>query len=172
MPPAASRKSRPVPNRDGLVTSLAEAMSISGSSREPRVIWNPLPIQDRLNIIVIWGRWRGISYEERTSIILEACEKHEKGLIDKIYTAIGRTFDEAIDLGYLPVRVAPVLRRIEQGDWKRIDQALIEEGAVLTETGLQLRFANFDEAQETFLRLQEKVPGPYWTIVEEVAREF
>jgi hypothetical protein len=49
---------------------------------------------------------------------------------------------------------------------------LVKEGAVRTETGLQLRFVNFDEAQEAFLRLQEKIPGPYWTIVEEIARDF
>ncbi len=172
MPPTAPKKSRPVPDRDVLVKNLAAAMSLEVAAREPRVIWNPLPIEGKLDIIVIWSCWRGISYEERTAIILEACEKHEEGMIDKIYTAIGRTFDEAIDLGYLPVRVAPVPHRIEQGDWGRIDEALVKEGAVRTETGLQLRFVNFDEAQEAFLRLQEKIPGPYWTIVEEIARDF
>jgi hypothetical protein len=172
MPSVAPKKAKPIPGREELVAILAEVMSAPGKIRQPQVIWNPMPIEGKLNVIVIWGRWRGISFEERTSIILEACERHKEGLREKIYMAIGRTPDEAISLGYLPVRIAPVNHRIKDGDGGRVDEALIEEGAVETETGLQLRFASIDEAQDAFLRLQEKTPGPYWMIIEEVAKEY
>ncbi len=172
MPPVARRRTRPVPDRDGLIATLAETMSLEGHVHQPRVIWNPLPIEGKLDVMVIWARWRGISFEDRTAIIREACARYKADLPEKIYTAIGRTPDEAVDLGYLPIRIAPVTRRIEPEDWARIDEAMIAEGAFETEQGLQLRFADFDEAQGSFLRLQERVPGPFWTIVEEVVKDY
>jgi hypothetical protein len=104
-------------------------------------------------------------------MILEAFAQANPGKKDLVSTAVGRTTEEAITLGYLPYRIAPAAHHIGEDKWERIDAALKEEGAVKTATGLQLRFERLDEAQDALLRLQEKIPGPYWTIVEEVVRD-
>lgn len=164
-----TRARRPIPDAERLIQELVQAMSHPSATTQPRVIWNPLPLSGKLDLIVIWERWKGLPFADRSDLILDACELHKVDLRDQVYTAIGRTTDEAIGLGYLPYRIAPVSHRIDPQDWDRIDKAMLEEGAVRTDSGLQLRFPSLDEAQDSFLRLQARVPGPYWSIVEETA---
>jgi hypothetical protein len=171
--PAHSKAKRSLADRRRLVVAeLAKELSQSSGSGQPRIIRNPMPNLGKVNLTVIWDKWYGFPLQSRTDMILEACEIAKEGMKDHVYLAIGRTTEEAISSGYLPFRIAVADHRVPEAEREKVEDALSDLGAVEISEGLQLRFANFDEAQEAFLSLQEKVPGPYWTIVEEVAREF
>jgi hypothetical protein len=169
--PAIPRRTRLSPDREALVAELAEELSHPTGRHQPRIIRNPLPKLGKTDLVVIWDRWDGLPFPARSDLILEACEGAEEGLSGKIYTAIGRTTEEAISLGFLPFRIAVADHRVPEGDRAKIETALSDLGAAETSEGPQLRFERLDEAQDALLRLGELVPGPYWTILQEVARD-
>ncbi len=169
--PANLKRAGPRSDRETLVAELAGALSGPGGVDRPRIIRNPLPRLGKVDLLVIWDRWGDLPFRARSELILDACDKAQEGLRDKVYMATGRTTEEAISLGYLPFRIAVATHRVPAGDRARIEAALADLGAVETSAGPQLRFERLDEAQDTLAQLGERVPGPYWTIVEEVARD-
>ena len=138
---------------------------------QPRIIRKTIGRSGLQDLMVIWEGWKGIPFEERTATILEANDTLEETIKTDVYVAQGLTTDEAIALGYLPFRIEPIVKSSENVDLERIVTAMKEEGGVETSTGLQLRFTSLEEAQEVFVRLQKKVSGPFWMIVQEVLRE-
>lgn len=153
------------------VNDLAKWLFHPPEKGEPRIIRKTIGRSGLQDLMVIWEGWKGIPLEERTATILEANDTLEGTVKTDIYLAQGLTTDEAIALGYLPFRVEPIVKSGENVDLERILTAMKEEGGVETSTGLQLRFTSLEEAQEAFVRLQKKVSGPFWTIVQEVPRE-
>jgi len=80
--------------------------------------------------------------------------------------------DEAISLGYLPFSIEPINSTSNNADRDRIlnamRSAMLEEGAVETGQGLQLRFPTLEQARDAFVRLEQKVSGPYWLMIKEM----
>jgi hypothetical protein len=65
-----------------------------------------------LGLLVIWDAWRDLSNVERSSVIMDAYALvHGKQPIPAV--AIGFTGSEAISLGYLPFRIAPLVRKTD-----------------------------------------------------------
>jgi hypothetical protein len=156
------------PPNEELVIELAVFLFQPPLKGQPIVIRNPVGTTGLQNLVVIWDRWHGIPLQERTEIILAANDTLETTLRVKLSLALGRTMDEAISLGYLPFRIEPICRSGNSADRDRILNALREEGAVETGRGLQLRFPTLEQAQDAFIELEQKVSGPYWSIVQEV----
>lgn len=100
-------------------------------------------------------------------MILQAFDRLQDPDRSKIAYAIGRTTEEAIALGYYPYKITPPPFLPEPNVRDRIEEAMRDEGAIATNEGLELRFANIQDAYDTCLRLQAKVPGPFWAITKE-----
>ena len=112
-----AKKTRPVPHRDELVEQLAQQLANNPPQGQPRIYWGPTQRSGTRDVAVHWDRWKGIPFSDRSEIILDACERFRAGLRDQVYIATGRTTEEAIVLGYLPFRIAPVASRIAEEDW-------------------------------------------------------
>ena len=151
-----------------LVVKLAEFLFQPPLKGQPFIIRKSIGTTGLQNLIVIWDRWHGVPLQERTEIILAANDTLETTMRANLSLALGRTMDEAISLGYLPFRVEPISRSGSSADRDRILNALREEGAVETGQGLQLRFPTLEQAQDAFIELEQKVSGPYWSIVHKV----
>jgi hypothetical protein len=134
------------------------------------IITNGTPKLDKWSQIIIWDGWYGVPLRDRPEIAFDALSQFSPSIRDETYVIVCLTPDEAISMGYFPYRVEPIKRGIDDRIRDRIEKALLDEGAIETSEGLQLRFMSLDEVQSAFVRLQIKVPGPYWTIVEEVSR--
>jgi hypothetical protein len=156
------------PPNDELVRALAVFLFQPPLKGQPIIIRNSIGTTGLQNLIVIWDRWKGVSFPERTEIILAANELLETTVGAHLSLALGRTMDEAIVLGYLPFRVQAILKATDDVDQERILTAMKEEGGTETSSGFQLRFTSLEEAREAFGRLQLKVNGPFWTIIHEV----
>ena len=165
----ATSNSRAIsPPNEELVLALAVFLFQPPLKGQPIIIRNSIGTTGLQNLIVIWDRWKGVSLQERTEIILAANDALETTVRVNVSLALGRTMDEAIALGHLPFRVEPISRSNSSADRDRILNALREEGAVETGQGLQLRFPTLEQAQDAYIQLEAKVSGPYWSIVQEV----
>jgi hypothetical protein len=160
------------PPDEELIVKLAEFLFQPPRKGQPMIIRNPIGTTGLQNLIVIWDRWHGIPLQKRTEIILAANDTLETTLRTRLSLALGRTMDEAISLGYLPFSIEPINRTSDNADRDRIlnamRSAMREEGAVETGQRLQLRFPTLEQAQDAFVRLQQKVSGPYWLMIKEV----
>lgn len=172
--PVTVEPSSKSPNRARLVQELAQALAQPEAhrSRTLRLIQKPLEAIDQVEVVLIWENWKGIPFQERSKIILEAFDAARHDLREKVYTAIGRTIDEAITLGYLPFSITPLTHHEEGRLRDELLQIMRSEGAIDTKAGPQLRFQSIEEAEEVYKRLLHRKPGPYWTLIHELPREF
>jgi hypothetical protein len=168
--PAASQKKRPSRDHETLVDHLARALRERASRGQPTVFENRIGQTDALNVFVIWDRWGEIRRDERSKIIIDAYKRIDEGKSERVAIATGATLDEAIAMGVLPYWIAITRKRDDPASPEQLREAMIDEGAVETVSGLQLRFNSLEEAKEAYSRLTAKVPGPYWAIVHEVSR--
>ncbi|HWE35150.1 MAG TPA: hypothetical protein VG406_01155 [Isosphaeraceae bacterium] len=149
---------------------LAEQLIEEKKVRGLWTITNATPSLEKWGQIIIWDGWYGVPFRDRPAIAFEAFARFIPRIRDETHVISCLTPDEAISMGYFPYRVAPITRGIDDDTRERIEEALLDEGAIETAEGTQMRFMFIEQAQEAFVRLQEKVSGPYWTIVEEVSR--
>lgn len=152
----------------GVAARLREALR---SKERVRGLWLETRMEIKnvgLDRVLIWTGWYGVPYRERAEIARAAFSPE---LLEKTNTIVGLTPDEAIAMGYLPFRVEPIADEIDDVMRDKIRQAMLEEGAIETSEGLQLRYMSREAARDAFVRLQARVPGPYWAIVEEVVRD-
>src|SRR5690348_17001016 len=155
------KRLRHTADREQLVKDLVRYLVEPPPKGQPRILRSSFGRGGRQHVTVIWDRWRGIPLHERSAIIVEANDSLPDKDRGELVFAVGRTMEEAIALGSFPYRVAPLLRDGDPELWGRIERALREEGAVATSEGLQLRCPTPEAAQDAYLRLQERVPGPH-----------
>ena len=144
--------------------------------RNPQPHGQPMIFEDSIrqtetyHVTVIWDRWRDVPEHARARIILDAYLAYNPQRVPRITLALGVTGEEAIRLGFLPVAIVPTVRRGEV-EADRLKDAMRGEGAIETSKGnLQLRFRALQDAEDAYVRLQKALPGPFWSIVQEVAR--
>lgn len=168
---SSTGRSRAASLREQLTIELAGYLFSPPERGQPIVLRRIVGRTTSQNLYVFWDKWKGIPLEERTEIILAANDALEGTVKVDISLAAGRTIDEAIALGYLPFRIVPVENEMDEETWERAEAAMRAEGAAETSNGLQLRFASPQDAREAYVRLQRKLPGPFWILIEEQVRD-
>ena len=113
---------------------------------------------------VIWDRWAGVPHSLRTRIILDAYRRFDETSEQKIPIASGITMAEAILEGLLPVKIVCLAAGALMDD--EVRKAMIEEGAIETTGGLQLRFPTLEDGKATFQRLETRFPGNFCFVEE------
>jgi hypothetical protein len=160
-----------VERREAFVEELAN--ELAGSGRGDAVIFEiPVRQTDTYHIIVVWDAWRLVAPEERSAIILDAYEKREAQKQDQIpkaaqvTLAMGLTWADPLLRHALPYRIESHARS-QEADARQIERALLDEGAVRTPNGLQLRFPTQETAERAWARLQGRMPDAHWAVVGE-----
>jgi len=155
---------------------LAELVNELKSNRkvgQPLIDEEHLPRANTIRITVIWDKWERVPNEERAATIFQAYEKVEgKEFSDRIALAIGVTYPEAIEYGFLPYRVVPRLRPGDPVTPEQCRQAFLDQGAslLLDPDEPQLRFPTKEQAEACVQRLIKQFPGsePCWGIDKEL----
>jgi len=153
---------------DTLAAELKNTQTIP--SRQPLILEQELRQTKSIHVLVFWDRWGAIPREQRGSIIMDAYEKVEPDVINRILVAMGLTFEEAIEMNFLPYQIQTTISKEDPINPDDLKRALIEEGAVQTTRGLQLRLPTEPMAHAAYERLAKKFPGPYFAIAKTVAR--
>jgi len=166
--PVVTRKPSEPPSRDLFDRLLGELKS-PGERGQPLVLQNPLGDRGHINVYVIWSRWKGISPDHRETLIRKAYHAFDPELFGKIVIASGMTFEEAIADGVLPVRIVASGTGGDPAKSEEIHATMIEEGAIETPFGLELRYPSVDEAAPAYDRLDQRFPKAF-RIVEEIPR--
>jgi hypothetical protein len=160
-----------VDREDELVQELSrELMSEESTDQpitQPFIIEHKMPPTQYLHVSVVWEKWRLIPAGRRGGIIMKAYEKTASDRVNDITIAMGITTEEAVDLGLLPFAVVPTIRKNDQISEEQVVQWMKEEGAILTSSGLILRFPNKDLAEAAWERLIQKPKSSrkYWAVV-------
>jgi hypothetical protein len=162
--PVIKRKPPETPGREELVEQLVGELRAPGEKGQPLILQYPIGDTEEFNVYVIWDRWAGVSHTVRTRIILDAYRRFDETSEQKIPIASGITTAEAILEGLLPVKIVCLVPFALMDD--EIRKAMIEEGAIETTGGLQLRFPTLEDGKATFQRLETQFPGNFGFIEE------
>jgi hypothetical protein len=145
--------------RQALVDEILEELSGSGVATGPVIFEVPRKINDTIHVIVVWPKWEGIPEDDRSAIILDAYAKYEETHPDedrrkKITVAVGVTPEAAVASDLLPFVVRPYGRG--HSSVEQVRQAMIDEGAIVTPSGIELRFPTWQLAEDALHRLDKK----------------
>ena len=148
--------------RQALLGQLSKELEGVATEKGPVVFEIPLDQAGGFDVLVVWEAWKGVPSEVRSEVILEAYRDKK----DKIYQALGVTYEEAADQQLLPYAVLPMTRRGEV-DPETLRTAMLKEGGFALEGGkVELRFPTRTMAQEAHRRLCDELPKGYWSMVE------
>ena len=134
----------------------------------PLVVENSAFSGRSIHLLVIWDAWRSLSNIERSSVIMDAyAQVHGKDPMPAV--AMGVTGSEAISLGYLPFRIAAVVRKTDDLTPAKLEKAMQKAGGVQVRVGsdFDIRFATRAQADFAYRILQSQLPSPVWTLIEE-----
>ena len=165
---------QPKPGRERhakLVQELVKELRQPSGKNMPYILEEEVPATGVRNVTVIWDRWKGVSEEDRSDVILAAYETAEgKEYATSIAIPTGVTPTEALALGYLSYKVESLRRAgeaVSEADYRR---AFTDEAArtLLGKTATALRYPRIEEAREAHDRLIAALPGSHWGVVEEL----
>ncbi|HTU22704.1 MAG TPA: hypothetical protein VMG10_31985 [Gemmataceae bacterium] len=168
MPVLPNQPVTPPAGYDPLIATLAEELEREGQVGEPLIFENPVQAQGRFFAVVVWSAWRAVPVRQRAAIILEAYRRYDQAHPDhpkapQLAMATGMTWEEADQRGLFPFSITPNAHP-DEVDSQAVRDALRNEGAIATATGLKLRFASREAAQQAFQRLQERLPQAHWSL--------
>lgn len=167
MPVQRSTRSAPGRHR-GFVDRLVAQFRDGRPRRQPILLEDRIGRSDSLTVTVIWDGWDKLEPGDRSDLILEAYQALDPATADRIAVVQGLTMREAISRGVLPFRIETTCKLGDPASSDQLRQALLDEGAIESPNGLELRFRTQDEAKRAYVRLLERIPGPHWVIVHEV----
>jgi hypothetical protein len=150
--------------REEIVSAIANELRSAPALGGPLVYETEIPQTGTYHVFVVWQRWRDVPSEYRSSIILDAYQRVDPSMASHITIATGITMEEAIELGLLPYQVVAMRKKGDPVPEERLTKALLDEGAVETAAGVQLRFPTKELADQAYMHLVDKVPGPYWAV--------
>jgi hypothetical protein len=97
--PVKELKQRPIPRREELLHALvAEWRSPSSTPDDslPTVLVEEVRHSGTRHVYVVWKEWEGVSYEDRSELVMDACEQaKESEWTLKVVVAMGLTPEEA-----------------------------------------------------------------------------
>jgi len=169
--PATARKINAAQRAQALVNDLADVLQRPGAFQgEPLVVENQIAQTKSIHVVVIWDAWDGLSPTERSKVILDAYAKAKRHRGSTITVAMGLTSEEALRGGFLPYSIVTTRRQGDKVSPDELAQAMARAGGIVLKVGssTQLRFATREQAEDAYRQLSQKVPGPYWAIVQEL----
>lgn len=173
MPRKISAPTTSVADSDALIELLVRELKSAESYGQPIILERRFQIADAVHVYVVWDRFDGVSEDQRAEIILDAYERAEgTDFRNRITLATGLTVPEAADLGLLPYGVVSARRNDERVTLDEYREAMIQEGAstLASQKHPELRFETLDEAVAAMTRLEQRLPGSFWVVVQEVAK--
>ena len=143
-----------------IVERLAQELGGASTQDGPVVFEVPLEGSDKMDAVVVWGRWKGMSSTLRSDLILEAYGERK----ESISLPLGVTYQEAIEQHVLPYAVVPMVRDGEANP-KALEAAMLKHGGVRLDNGkVALRFPTSRMAEEARRRLCDELPQGYWSL--------
>ncbi len=100
---------------------------------------------------------------------MDAYAKAKRARGATITVAMGLTSEEALRMGFLPYSIVSTRRQGDKASQDELAKAMAGAGGIVVKVGssMQLRFATLEQAEDAYRNLSQKVPGPYWAIVQE-----
>jgi len=172
MQATARKRGATVRVRD-LTNELAARLGQADPARgEPLVVEDRIAKTRSIHVIVIWDKWADLSPSDRSPVILDAYAKAKRLQGSTITATIGVTGEESLRMGLLPYGIVMMVRRGDRASPAELARAMAGAGGVVLKVGssTELRFATREQAEDAYRELSQKVPGPYWAIVQEQAR--
>jgi hypothetical protein len=166
----ATKKNSTVQPAMALGDALAHFFRQEGSvPGEPLVMENRIAQTKSVHIVVIWDAWNELSPGERSKIILDAYSKARRAHGATVTSAMGLTSEEARRRGFLPYRIVTTRRQGDKVSLGELAKAMDDVAGIVVKVGSsrELRFATQEQAENAYRHLSQKVPGPYWAIVQE-----
>lgn len=170
--------SNPAPRKSAseeLVAALVAELSQPRDIGQPMILERHMELADAVHVYVIWDRFAEIPDEQRVATILRAYEEcMGENFRKRITLATGATVPEAGDLELLPFEVIYMLRTQDSGLAHQCRDAMIAEGAsVLRDPNRpELRFETLDDAAAAVERLEGRLPGVRWLVVQAVSHDY
>ncbi|MGH7169958.1 MAG: hypothetical protein ACRELG_06755 [Gemmataceae bacterium] len=157
-----------LPDQDQLVDKLARELACEGEVGEPLIFENSIGKSHKFFAVVVWSVWRSIPVRQRASLILEAYRRYDQSHPDHAKAAnlampTGMTWEEADQKGLFPYSITANAHP-DEVDAQAIRDAMLSEGAIATASGLKLRLASREAAQQAFQRLHEQLPQAHWSL--------
>jgi hypothetical protein len=168
--PAIARKTDATQRVRTLVENLAGNLERTRvPQREPLISENQIAQTKSIHVVVIWDAWKGLSPSERSKVILDAYARAKRARGATITVAMGLTNEEALRMGFLPYSIVTTRRQGDKASLDDLAKAMHGAGGIVVKIGssVQLRFATLEQAEDAYRHLSQKVPGPYWAIVQE-----
>src|SRR6266851_10035270 len=141
----------PPPKSDKLLKKLVLELRTPTTSLQPLILEEHVPVTKSRHVFVIWDRWKAVSDERRSSVIVEAYKQAEGDeSASQITIASGVTAEEAVVLGLLPWKVVPARKRtdpISEDDYRRAFAAEANN-TLLGAKAVELRYARLEDAEQ------------------------
>jgi hypothetical protein len=168
--PTTAVKANAAQRTQALVKDLTNVLQQPGlSPGEPLVVENQIAQTKSIHAIVIWDRWGDLLPAKRSAVILDAYMKAKRQRGFTITVAVGLTSEEALRMGFVPYSIVTTRRQGDRASLGQLAKAMAGAGGIVVKVGssTQLRFATLEQAEDAYRHLSQKVPGPYWAIVQE-----
>lgn len=169
--PVIPRESRAARQRDDLIQVLAQELAREGIAGEPLIFENPTSLPERFYAVVVWSAWSDIPVRDRAGLVLQSYQKCDQAHPERppkaprLTMASGMTWEEADQRGLFKYAIEPNTPAGEV-DPDEVRQAMFDEGAFQTASGLRLRFAVRAAAEQAYERLQKRLPKASWSLIE------
>ena len=136
---------------------------------EPLIVENRIAQTKSIHVAVIWDQWSDLFPQDRSKVILNAYAKVKRLRGSIITVAMGLTSEEAMRMGFLSYSIVTTRRKSDKASLDSLAKAMATAGGIVVKVGsaTQLRFATLEQAENAYRDLSQKVPGPYWAIVQE-----
>ena len=164
--------------KDALIDALVKALKDEEQEDPPVIFEVTTGGTDFFEVIVVWARWADLSVDVRTRIVLDAYQRFgvqssNPDIAEQVSAILPVTADQAIEMGILSYSVQSGRHRSDAND-ERIQQLMKNEGAIETDTGIELRLPTLQMAREAKAHLEDETrdmaPSVHWQISQQVGR--
>ncbi len=177
----AGRKQPIATVREHLTDLLVKELMGERSRMGPVIFELPTEQANRVDVIVVWEAWKSLPSESRIEVVRDAYGRFATALESSIHqidpnkprdvlvpspaSVICATWEDVATLNLLPYKIQPTAigDAVDQEDMRLL---MIENGAIWTPFGVQLRFPNEEMAADVHARLMEEMPEARWSVEE------
>ena len=147
-------------DRQAMIAQLAKELAGQTTENGPVIFEIPLSDGEKIDVLVVWEKWKDIPSQTRSDVILAAYGKQK----DKIAQPLGVTYKEAIEQNLLPYAVVSMTSR-DQLPVAKLKAVMKKYGAFILEDGnVDLRFPTMEMARQVHQKLVDEMPKGYWSI--------
>jgi hypothetical protein len=149
----------PASGHEQLVNDFRQELARNRRGGQPYIFINDIGQTGTFHVTAVWDRWRGLTPQQRSKVIVEALNRYDPSTAGKITIAMGLSGAEARRMGILPYAVQVLLKRGEGHLRQKATDFLKEHGAFETDDGtFELLFRTEDAAVDAYSTLKEESP--------------